>query len=153
MSLIIATGSNLGDSIKQLQQAADQLSKHFSLIAKSRIYTSKAVDYTNQPDFHNQVLEFETPDITPANCMSLLLKIEEKLGRKRDIPRGPRNIDIDILFFDTIESSDPHIILPHPRLFDRSFVVLPLKELPYFNILQKHYDFPTKFDNEAFPKD
>jgi 2-amino-4-hydroxy-6-hydroxymethyldihydropteridine diphosphokinase len=153
MSLILATGSNLGDSQLNLNQAKLRLCKEFKFISESRLYTSKAVDYLDQPDFWNQVLEFELPETSPKECMSLILDIEKELGRRRDIPKGPRVIDIDILYFGLNKSEDPHILLPHPRIFERSFVVLPLKELPYFNILQKHYDFPSKFDNEAFAKD
>ncbi len=85
--------------------------------------------------------------------MDLILNIEKQLGRERKVLRGPRCIDIDILFFDLVRSDDEHILLPHPRLFERSFVVLPLKELPYYNILQNYYDFPVDFNNLAFPKD
>jgi 2-amino-4-hydroxy-6-hydroxymethyldihydropteridine diphosphokinase len=151
VSLYIALGSNLGSPIENLNNATIELKKHFEFIEKSRIYQSEAVDYINQPNFFNQVLEFKTPSISPADTMTILLKIESELGRKRDIDKGPRIIDIDILFFDNLDSSDPHIVLPHPRLFERSFVVLPLMELKSFKSLKKSYSFSTNFDNEAFP--
>ena len=149
MSLFIATGTNLGDRLKNLKEAKDSLSAHFSLIAESRIYESPAVDYESQPDFFNQVLEIHTPDITPLACMQLLLKTEQNLGRTRDIPRGPRLIDLDILFWDNLEIKTENLEIPHPRLFTRSFVVLPLSELPGFNQLQQKFSFTFSFPNSA----
>lgn len=154
MSLIIATGTNLGQREKNLQAAKDKLKEHFNFISESRIYQSPAVDYLNQPDFYNQVLEFEAPPHQSAEkIMKTLLEIELELGRIRDIPRGPRIIDLDILFIGIKSHESKDVTLPHPRLFGRSFVVLPLKELPYFSVLEKHFDFPPKFDNIAIPID
>ncbi len=150
--MIIATGSNLGDKALYLDQAKVEIQKHFSLIAQSQIYCSEAVDYTDQPDFFNQVLEFELPlSITPDSVMQLLLVIEKNLGRKRDIARGPRTVDIDIIFFGLEKINTDILQVPHPRLFERSFVVLPLMELPYFNTLKKHHDFPQQFKISARP--
>lgn len=152
MSLIIATGSNLGERGKNLEQAKDKLCQEFTFVAESQIYSSPAVDYLNQPDFYNQVIEFEMPtDLAAEQIMQKLLQIEEKLGRTRDTPKGPRIIDLDILFLGISSNKSQIVTLPHPRLFERSFVVLPLKELPYFSELEKHYDFPKKFGNKAAP--
>lgn len=155
MSLIIATGSNLNDRNSNLKLALRSLSSHFNLIAKSRVYKSPAVDYENQPDFYNQVLEFEIPiDMTADKIMDLLLDIEVKLGRIRNetaISKGPRTIDLDILFLGLEHSPGPKAIIPHPRLFERSFVVLPLSELPFFSKLKEHFDFSFKFSNHAEP--
>ncbi|OUR92893.1 2-amino-4-hydroxy-6-hydroxymethyldihydropteridine diphosphokinase [Halobacteriovorax marinus] len=151
MPLIIATGSNLGERELNLLNAQNCLEEHFQLVSKSRIYESSAVDYLSQPDFYNQVLEFETPALSPADTMTLLLDIEKQLGRERKIAQGPRVIDIDILFYDSVISNDEHILLPHPRLFERSFVVLPLRELNCFSDLQKKYFFPETFTNSARP--
>lgn len=151
MSLFIAQGSNIGDKSSWLEQSTIELKKHFSLIATSRTYVSKAVDYENQPDFYNRVLEFETPQISVHEIMNVLLHIEKTLGRNRDILKGPRTIDLDILFCGNLISNDPHIIIPHPRLFERSFVVLPLSELPGFNELKTKYNFNFDFQNSAEP--
>ena len=151
MSLFIATGTNLGDRLLNLNQAKDLLTKKYQLLAESRIYQSAAVDYTNQPDFYNQVLEFSTPLITPHECMRELLEIESLMGRSRIVPKGPRLIDLDILFWDLKKINDDQLQLPHPRLFDRSFVVLPLKELPGFQELTDHFVFPLYFANSAYP--
>jgi 2-amino-4-hydroxy-6-hydroxymethyldihydropteridine diphosphokinase len=151
MSLFIATGSNLGDRANNLEQAKQLLNSHFKFIAESRIYESPAIDYERQPDFYNQVLEYEIPLIQPSDCMQLLLDIEKKLGRIRDIPKGPRLIDIDLLFWNDLSIHTNLLQLPHPRLFSRSFVVLPLSELPGFASLQEKFSFTFSFPNSATP--
>lgn len=152
MSLIIALGSNVGESIKHLQNAKDELAQHFELVAQSRIYKSPAVDYLNQPDFYNQVLEFKTPtNLTPGQSMDLCLAIEKNLGRTRQILRGPRTIDIDIIFWDKMELNSDHITIPHPRWMERSFVVRPLQELPFFEQISSWHKIPTSFTIEAVP--
>jgi 2-amino-4-hydroxy-6-hydroxymethyldihydropteridine diphosphokinase len=149
--LIIATGSNLGNKEVSLNKAKQVLSQHFTLIQESHIYSSSAVDYTNQPDFFNQVLEFSLPThLEPDEVMSLILKIELELGRLRDIPRGPRTVDIDILFWGLDSYSTDLVTIPHPRWSERSFVVLPLHELPFFQTIQKSFIIPTEFENNAF---
>ena len=151
MALIIATGSNTGDSFAHLERAKHELQKHFKLVAQSRVYTSKAVDYTEQPDFLNQVLQFEEPSIPPEQIMQVLLKIEIKLGRVRDVPKGPRTIDLDLLFLGLKRVDLDGLDVPHPRLFERSFVVLPLQELPYYETLSQNFTFSDSFEIVATP--
>ena len=152
MSLFIATGTNLGDRKHQLDLAKNHLQNYFELIAESRIYESPAVDYLNQPDFYNQVLEYKIPaNIKPLECMHLLLKIEAEMGRQRSVAKGPRLIDLDILFWDDLKMESDELSLPHPRAFERSFVILPLSELPGYKILQTKFSFPTSFTNSATP--
>ncbi len=148
--VVLATGSNIGDSVSLLKNAIKFLSEELHFLESSNIYKSKAVDYLNQPDFYNQVLCFET-DKSPQDLLYFTSTIENRLGRSRLIDKGPRTIDIDILFYE-LEVIDQHnLIIPHPRLFQRSFVVLPLKELEIFKILEKHFSFPSHFDNNAYP--
>lgn len=151
MSLFIATGSNLGERKAHLQEARDLLSKRLTFIAESRVYESPAVDYLNQPDFYNQVLEFKLPADSPESIMDFLLETEKMMGRNRTIPKGPRIIDLDILFWSDLTIESEKLTLPHPRLFTRSFVVLPLSELPGFKHLQQKYNFTFTFDNTATP--
>ena len=152
MSLIIALGSNIGDSIQNLADAKKELCHHFHLVAESRIYRSTAVDYENQPDFYNQVLQFDIPtNLTPGQSMDLCLEIEKKLGRTRQVLRGPRTIDIDIIFWENAVINSNHITIPHPRWQDRSFVVRPLSELPFFQQISQWHKIPTSFTIEAFP--
>nr|BDT30264.1 2-amino-4-hydroxy-6-hydroxymethyldihydropteridine diphosphokinase [Bacteriovorax sp. HI3] len=151
MSLFIATGSNLGERKIHLEEARNLLSQRLTFIAESRIYESPAVDYLNQPDFYNQVLEFKLPADSPESIMDFLLETEKIMGRNRTIPKGPRIIDLDILFWSDLTIESEKLTLPHPRLFTRSFVVLPLSELPGFKLLQKKYPFTFTFDNTASP--
>jgi 2-amino-4-hydroxy-6-hydroxymethyldihydropteridine diphosphokinase len=151
MSFFIATGTNLGDRAENLKNAKNILCSHFILVAESRIYESPAVDFTKQPDFYNQVLEFHIPSMAPEDCMAFLLEIEKQMGRKRDVPRGPRVIDLDMLFWSDVKIKTPELEIPHPRLFERSFVILPLSELPGFNRLQQKFSFTFSFPNSASP--
>ncbi len=149
MSLFIATGTNLDDRLLNLLNAKNSLCSYLNLIAESQVYESAAVDFTNQPDFYNQVLEFEIPRMTPQECMKRLLETEQKLGRNRLIPKGPRLIDLDILFWNNLEIKSELLMIPHPSLFTRSFVVLPLSELPGFSKLKESFSFTFSFPNSA----
>ncbi|MFL5783700.1 MAG: 2-amino-4-hydroxy-6-hydroxymethyldihydropteridine diphosphokinase [Bacteriovoracaceae bacterium] len=151
MSLIIASGSNIGDSKKILEEAKAALARKFRLKASSRIYVSAAVDYEAQPDFYNQVMEFEIPSQTPDEVMEILLETEKSFGRHRDIPKGPRTLDLDIIFWSTTSYHSENVTVPHPRWAERSFVVRPLQELPFFQTIQKCFTIPTSFTVEAAP--
>lgn len=152
MSLIIATGSNIGDRLVNLARAKDRLQRHWKLIAESRVYLSAPVDYVEQPDFANQVLQFALPWESPEEVMRQILVIESDLGRVRTVERGPRSVDIDIIFWglDVIHSSSLNV--PHPRWRERSFVVRPAMELPFFHAIQKCFTIPTTFEIEAYPQ-
>jgi 2-amino-4-hydroxy-6-hydroxymethyldihydropteridine diphosphokinase len=150
MSLIIATGSNLGDREHNLLSAQKELEKMFSLIAVSQIYTSKAQDYLDQPDFLNQVLEFSLPDQTPVETMQQLLQLELKMGRVREKKYGPRIIDLDLLFWSFQKIDTEFLIVPHPKWNERSFVVRPLQELPFAQELKKIFTISHHFSDEAF---
>jgi 2-amino-4-hydroxy-6-hydroxymethyldihydropteridine diphosphokinase len=151
MALIIATGSNMGDRFANLKEAKARLAEILTLTAESRIYISPAVDYISQPDFANQVLQFALPWDKPENVMHKLLQIEHGAGRTRDILRGPRVIDIDILFWGLEIVRTPSLTIPHPRWNQRSFVVRPLSELPFFHAVEKCFTIPTSFEIEATP--
>lgn len=151
MSLFIGLGTNLGDKKKNLAQAKIHLQEHFKLISTSQIYTSKAVDYSDQPDFFNQVMEFQLPPQSPDKVMEILLKIELDMGRQRHIPKGPRIIDLDLLFLGDQKYKSSLVEIPHPRSFERSFVINPLRELPGFVPLKSKFDFPHSFSNQSSP--
>ena len=151
MSLILATGSNIGDRLTNLSTAKRILSAKYKFIAQSNVYTSAAIEYSNQPDFLNQVLEFEIPKLNPRTVMQSILLIEKELGRIRDIPKGPRIIDIDIIFWGLCSIDEKILTVPHPAWDKRSFVVKPLSELPFFSTIQSNFNIPTTFDIEALP--
>ena len=149
MSLILGLGSNLGNRIQNIENAIEKLSEHFEFVSKASLYTSAAVDYLNQPDFINTTAEFKTPSKNPSEVIQLILKIEQDMGRRRDIPKGPRTIDIDILFWDLETINLDNLQVPHPSWQDRSFVVRPLQELPYFQTLKNHFIIPKDFNNSC----
>jgi len=151
MSLIIAIGSNLNDPLTNLDLARQLLSEKFTLIAQSRIYTSQAVDYEAQPDFFNQVLEYQLPALSPDEVMRWLLGTEMTMGRIRDISRGPRIIDLDIIFWGIETHHTKLVDVPHPRWLERSFVIRPIQELPFFKTIEKCFTIPMSFKVEAFP--
>jgi 2-amino-4-hydroxy-6-hydroxymethyldihydropteridine diphosphokinase len=143
MALIVGLGSNLGNKVKSLEKAEALLRKHFSFVAKSRLYLSPPVDYLDQPDFVNQVMEFQSLESAPDKIMEILLQIENEMGRQRAIPKGPRIIDLDLLFLGQKTFKSSNVEVPHPRLFERNFVVLPLMELPYYSVLKNVFPFPS----------
>lgn len=151
MSLIIATGSNLGESIHVLTQAKIILKQKFGMIAESKIYTSRAIEYENQPDFFNQVLELPLPPLSPVELINELLSIEKSFGRNRNIPKGPRPLDLDIIFWNLEIIHEENLVIPHPRWMERSFVVKPLSELPFFQTIEKCFTIPKSFEIDAYP--
>ncbi len=152
MSLILATGSNVGDSVFNLNKAKEYLLKKFKLISESRIYKSEPVEYLKQDDFFNQVLEFKIPDdIGPNSTFKYIKNIENLMGREKKIEKGPRNIDIDIIFWDYLFYESKNLVIPHHSWSKRSFVVEPLKELPFYEIIKKHYEMPLDFESWAKP--
>lgn len=150
MSLVISLGTNIGNRSQNLKSATQKLCEFLVLKNSSNVYESTAVDYLDQPDFLNQVLEFDEPSkISKDALMEKILNVEKDLGRERVIDKGPRVIDIDILFWGTEKYNSHSLTIPHPRLFSRSFIVLPLSELDYFKILKTTFDFPSTFNNSA----
>ncbi|MCR8645836.1 2-amino-4-hydroxy-6-hydroxymethyldihydropteridine diphosphokinase [Paenibacillus sp. N1-5-1-14] len=126
----IALGSNMGDRHEYLEQAIEYLEQHpqITLAGKSSIYETEPVGFTDQDAFLNMVIAVRT-SIRPHELLHTMLSIELKLGRTRDIHWGPRTIDLDLLVYgDTkIESEDLH--LPHPRMEERAFVMIPFVEV------------------------
>ena len=149
--LVISLGANLGDRAQSLSTARDELKALLGNYSSSHIVESEAVDYIDQPAFLNQVLSFESyPDeLTPEHALKICLEVENKMGRTREVDKGPRIIDIDLLFYGSKRRSTDFLELPHPRLFDRSFIVEPLRELSCFNFLEQNFYFPESFNNSC----
>jgi 2-amino-4-hydroxy-6-hydroxymethyldihydropteridine diphosphokinase len=97
-------------------------------LAQSPIYETSPWGYTDQPDFLNQVVQAET-DLPPEQLLPHLKSIEVALGRAPNFRYGPRLIDLDILFYDDLVLQTPDLIIPHPRLTKRAFVLMPLADL------------------------
>ena len=129
-TVYLSLGSNLGDRASYIQQAVEGLAKHSEInIAKvSSMYETEPVGYVDQPWFYNAALKLTTT-LTPEDLLIYTKKIETELGRERIEKWGPRTIDIDILLFNGIERTKENLIIPHPRMLERAFVLVPLREI------------------------
>lgn len=127
----ISLGSNLGDRTGNLRQAIANLREAGIEVRRlSHIYETEPVDTFPQPLFLNMVAELQVDSTTtPENLMTMLLQTEQQLGRTREVEKGPRTIDIDLLFFGSKIIETDVLQLPHPRLHLRRFVLVPLAEL------------------------
>lgn len=126
----VALGSNLQQPQQQVTQALQELAKlpQTRLIARSSLYRTAPVGYDDQPDFINAVAAIETT-LTPLALLRALLALEDTHGRERPFPNAPRVLDLDLLLYDDIAMQTRELTLPHPRMQDRGFVMLPLAEI------------------------
>jgi len=122
-------GSNVGERETNLMQAAVLLKKNgVNIIKKSSIYETSPVGNTLQPWFLNQVMEVQS-NFGPSDLLQVILGIEKSMGRTRTTPLGPRCVDIDILLAEDKVVHSADLIIPHPELAKRNFVLVPLKEI------------------------
>jgi 2-amino-4-hydroxy-6-hydroxymethyldihydropteridine diphosphokinase len=126
--VFLALGANIGDRKLNLRQAIVLLSRKVDIQSVSAIYESDPVGYTEQPLFLNMVLKGVTA-LKPKELLKYAKEIEAKLGREPSFPNAPRPIDIDILFYDDKVINTSDLIIPHPRITVRSFVLVPLNEI------------------------
>ena len=128
--VFISLGSNEGNRREYLDKAVNLLQdqKEINIKKMSSYYETEPVGYTEQPKFINAVLLLNTTYF-PRHLLHILQNIELQLKRKRDIRWGPRTIDLDILFFGNVIMESEDLIIPHPRLTQRSFVLIPLVEI------------------------
>ena len=127
--IYLSLGSNLGDREANLRGAVERLAgRDVRVLRTSRIYETEPVDYRDQAWFLNQVVEAETA-LFPLQLLTRTARLERDLGRKRTLPKGPRTIDIDILFYASAVIETLKLEIPHPRIADRRFVLVPLSEL------------------------
>jgi len=126
----IALGSNLADPVSQLASAFDELSRlpGTQLLARSSLWRSAPVGHLEQPDFVNAVAEVETC-LPPESLLAHLLDIERRHGRIREFPNAPRTLDLDIAVYGDRCIDSPTLTVPHPRMHERAFVLLPLSEI------------------------
>jgi 2-amino-4-hydroxy-6-hydroxymethyldihydropteridine diphosphokinase len=124
----LGLGSNLGDRKQNLAQALDLMSKHLVIEQISPIYETEPVGYDQQPLFLNAACRIST-ELNPEKLLRLAKRIEAKLGRTPNFPNAPRPIDIDILFYGDEVLNDKELTVPHPRLTERAFVLMPLAEI------------------------
>jgi 2-amino-4-hydroxy-6-hydroxymethyldihydropteridine diphosphokinase len=127
-TVYLALGSNLGDRRANLKEAIAALPPQMEVNAKSSVYETPPWGYEDQPKFLNQVIKAKTYlDAEPL--LKHLKRLEVALGRKESFPNGPRLIDMDILFYDDLVLNTPALSVPHPRLHERGFVLLPLMDI------------------------
>ena len=126
----LSLGSNLKDREKNCKEAVEALKRHerISLLSSSTMYESAPVGVTDQPDFINMAVRIET-SLSPEELLAAVKGIEKQMGRKETVRWGPRLIDIDILLYGDKHISVKGLNIPHPRLLERAFVLLPLGEI------------------------
>lgn len=126
----IGLGSNLEQPQQQVCAAMSALGElpDTRLLARSSLYHSAPVGYADQPDFINAVALIETA-LAPQALLQGLLALEQQFGRVRTFLNAPRTLDLDILLYDDLVIADTNLVVPHPRMHERAFVLLPLAEL------------------------
>ena len=130
VAVYLSLGSNIGDRLVYLREALQCLERHdeIKLKAVSSVYETDAVGLTEQPAFLNIVVQLETT-LDPYQLLRLCHEVEDQYQRERLIRWGPRTLDIDILIYDDLILETPELTLPHPRMHERQFVLIPLQEL------------------------
>ena len=124
----VALGANLGDRLGTMREAVRRLGELGELTGVSAVYETEPVGYAEQPPFLNAVVRLATT-LGPEPLVRALLGIEADLGRVRTFPNAPRLLDLDLLFYDDGVLALPELTLPHPRLHERAFVLVPLAEI------------------------
>jgi 2-amino-4-hydroxy-6-hydroxymethyldihydropteridine diphosphokinase len=128
-TVYLALGSNLGDRLQYINKAIEELNAcGLQILKLSKIIETDPVGGISQDKYLNMVLKANTMH-SPEELHLITQGIERKLGRVKKIINGPRVIDIDILLYDDIKLITPGLLIPHPRMFERSFVMQPLEEI------------------------
>ena len=137
MKAVIALGANIGNPKEQMDLAVAMLRESTEFIALSSYYTTKPVGGPEQPDYINAVCIIES-ELPALDLLSLLHGIEKSLGRERNEKWGPRTIDLDLIQYGNLLSKADELELPHPRAFERRFVLEPWHEIESDAILLTH---------------
>ena len=128
MRVVIALGSNIGDTNSHLHHAIDELGKSVKIIAVSSFYKTAPLGGPIQDDYLNAVLVAES-EMDPLDLLVIMQEIEVMAGRTRDVHWGPRTLDLDLIAFGDLIILEPHLELPHPRAHERIFVLEPWLEI------------------------
>lgn len=126
----LSLGSNMGDRLEMLKQAVSSLKEHPSIdvLKISSLYETDPVGFTEQDPFLNMVIYLQT-NLSAHELLDACQNIENELNRKREIRWGPRTIDLDILLYNHNEMNTDRLVIPHPRMHERAFVLVPLLEI------------------------
>ena len=127
-TVFLALGSNLGDRKTNLYTAIDFLRQKITIRRLSSVYETEPAYVADQPPFLNMVLHGET-DLQPMELLRLAKSIEREMGRKKTVRFGPRVVDVDILLYGDERINAPLLTIPHPRMTERAFVLIPLAEI------------------------
>ena len=128
VTVYLGLGSNLGNRWENIEKALALLSERMQVKQVSPVYETEPVGNVDQPRFLNLACEVQTR-LEPMGLLTLFKGIESKLGRVSSKPNSPRPIDIDILFYGNRVVDDPKLVIPHPRLAERAFVLVPLADI------------------------
>jgi 2-amino-4-hydroxy-6-hydroxymethyldihydropteridine diphosphokinase len=130
MIAYLSLGSNLGDSVRNIEGAIERLSSSSGIrvTKRSSMYRTAPLGMTDQPRFVNSAVEIDTT-LSAHELLTRVLDIEREFGRERTVRNGPRTLDIDIVFYDDVLVKEPELEIPHPRMGGRRFVLQPLAEL------------------------
>ncbi len=126
--VFVGLGSNLGNKAENIRLAINEIKKYSLLLKTSRIYESFPLGFSTQPNFLNSVCELTT-DLDPWGFLRRLMFIEESFGRTRTFVNAPRAIDLDILLWGSMRIDQPGLVIPHPRIESRGFVLGPILEI------------------------
>jgi 2-amino-4-hydroxy-6-hydroxymethyldihydropteridine diphosphokinase len=129
MLVYLALGSNLGNREDHLRSAIAELAKRsVEILQCASVYSTEPRELLDQPWFLNTVVRGST-DLPDAELLAVCLEVEKVNGRTRDVPKGPRTLDIDILFYGAGVVRRPDLTIPHPRFSERLFVLVPMVEI------------------------
>jgi 2-amino-4-hydroxy-6-hydroxymethyldihydropteridine diphosphokinase len=129
MGIYLSLGSNIGERAENIARAVAALAAlGVRVVKRSALYETEPVEFLAQDWFLNGVVEVET-ELSPGELMRALLEIERGMGRERVLPKGPRIIDMDILLYGARVVRDADLEIPHPRMAERRFVLVPLAEI------------------------
>lgn len=126
--IYLALGTNLGDRLGNLRAAINAFEPQIHVLHESRVYETEPWGYADQPAFLNMVVHAET-ELSPRELLVRLKTLESSLGRVPGFRNGPRLIDLDILFYDDLRLDSTGLVIPHSRLHERGFVLVPLADV------------------------
>lgn len=124
----LGLGSNLGDRLANLRDGLEEIERRAGPVRSSLAYETRPVGIVDQPAFLNAACRIET-HLSPADLLGAMLATEAAWGRVRSVRGGPRTLDLDLLLYDDLIVDEPGLIIPHPRMHERAFVLVPLAEI------------------------
>ena len=145
MKALIGIGTNIGDKLKNIDDAVNSLKlvPDINVIRVSSVYDTAPWGYAKQDNFYNIVCEIETT-LTPNALLGVCLGIEAAMGRIREFKNGPRIIDLDVLVCENITTETKELTVPHPRIGERDFVLVPMQEL-FSNSVVYGFDYTEAY--------